>query len=381
MADSLKIGFVLDTSLDTNEGVPQYVACMGEWLRGQGHEVHYLVGQTEKRQLPNIHSLSRNVSVKFNGNKTTIPLPTGKRKLRQFMRENDFDVLYVQTPHHPLMAQRLILAAKPDTAVAGLFHILPYGWASRYGTKALGWWLKPSLARFDKMMAVSQAAADFEKWSFGLNAEVMPNVFDYELFSKAYSLPKYEGEVKTILFLGRLVPRKGCQTLLEAVATLSEDSDLPPFRVVICGRGALESKLKDYVKNHGLGGRVEFAGYVSEEDKPKYYASADISVFPSSGGESFGIVLLEAMASGKAAVLAGDNPGYRSVLADKPELLFEPMDSKLLAHKIRQLLKDDDTRQAHAAWGSEFTKSFNVEVVGPKLVTVFSQILRKRRGL
>jgi phosphatidylinositol alpha-mannosyltransferase len=379
--NSLKIGIILDTSLDTNEGVPQYVACIGEWLRDQGNDVHYLVGQTEKRQLQNIHSLSRNITVQFNGNRTTIPLPTSKRKLRRFMSGQNFDILYVQTPHHPLMAQRLIKAAKPGTAVAGLFHILPYGWLSKYGTKLLGIWLKPSLRRFDKMMAVSKAAADFEKWSFGLDAEVMPNVFNYDQFSKAKPFEKYQDGTKTILFLGRLVQRKGCQTLLEAVAKLVKDKDLPGFRVVICGRGALEPKLMSFVNNNGLSDIVEFTGYVSEQDKPRYYASADISVFPSSAGESFGIVLLEAMASGQATVLAGDNPGYRSVMSEKPELLFAPKDAGLLATKIKGLLQDDQRRKDLAAWGSDFTRGFDVSVVGKRLLTVFDEILLKRRGL
>lgn len=379
--NKLTIGIILDTSLDTQEGVPQYVVHIGEWLRSQNHEVHYLVGQTDKRQLPNIHSLSRNITVQFNGNRTTIPLPTSRRKLRGFMREHNFDVLYVQTPHHPLMAQRLILAARPATAVVGIFHVLPYGGLSRYGTKALGIWLKPSLKRFDKMLAVSSAAADFEKWSFGLGADVLPNVIDYSLFHEAKPLEKYDDDTKTILFLGRLVPRKGCQLLLEATAKLAKESDLPKFRVVVCGRGSLQSKLQAYVEHNGLSDIVEFTGFVSEQDKPRYYASADVSVFPAKGGESFGIVLLEAMASGQAAVLAGDNPGYRSVMSDQPELLFDPSDSDILAQKIKRLLIDDDQRLKMAAWGAAYTKGFDVHLIGQKLLQIFNEALRKRPQL
>ena len=140
-----KIGLVIDTSLDPTDGVQQYVLSIGDWLSQQGHDVHYLAGQTDKRKLPNLHSLSRNITVSFNGNRTTIPLPTSRRKLRNFIQKEQFDVLHVQTPHHPLMAQRLILAASPQTAVVGTFHILPYGALSRIGTRLLGWWLRPSL--------------------------------------------------------------------------------------------------------------------------------------------------------------------------------------------------------------------------------------------
>jgi phosphatidylinositol alpha-mannosyltransferase len=317
----------------------------------------------------------------FNGNRTTIPLPTSRRKLRRFMKNEPFDVLHVQTPHHPLMAQRLILAASPDTAVVGTFHVLPYGTLAKYANKALGIWLRPSLKRFDRMLAVSSAAAKFEKWSFGQDADISPNVVDYKLFHDAKPFDKYHDGVPTILFLGRLVQRKGCMLLLEAVAQLAANKDVPKFRVVICGRGHLETQLRKFVRDSGLEDVVEFTGFVSEEDKPRYYASADLSVFPANGGESFGIVLLEAMASGKAAVLAGDNPGYRSVMEAQPDLLFDPNDATVLASKLAKYLKNDDLRSKMARWGSEYTADFDINVVGKKLVDIYQEALRKRRGL
>src|SRR4051812_3995826 len=116
-ATGLKIGLVLDTSLDPTDGVQQYVISVGEWLRGRGHDVHYLVGQTARHDLPNVHSLARNIGVVFNGNRTTIPLPTSRRKLRRFLDRQRFDVLHVQTPHSPFMSQRLILVADKRTAI------------------------------------------------------------------------------------------------------------------------------------------------------------------------------------------------------------------------------------------------------------------------
>ncbi len=375
----LKIGLVLDTSLDPPDGVQQYVIGIGEWLRSQGHDVHYLVGQTARRDLPNIHSLSRNVAVVFNGNRTTIPLPTSRRRLRRFIREQHFDVLHVQTPHHPLMSQRLILAASPQTAVIGTFHILPEAWPSRVGNRLLAICLRPSLKRFDRLLAVSPAAAAFAQSSFGMKADVSPNVVNYQLFHKAKPLKLYDDGVPTILFLGRLVPRKGCQLLLEAVADLVQLPEVPKFRVVICGGGPLEANLKKYIREHALENIVTLAGFIPEADKPRYYASADIAVFPSRGGESFGIVLIEAMASGRAAVLAGDNPGYRSVMAPKAELLFDPLDATELASKLRLYLTKPGERRAAAAWGGAHAKKFDVDTVGREVLTIYRQALRKRR--
>lgn len=373
-ATLLKIGLVLDTSLDPPDGVQQYVISVGEWLRAQGHDVHYLVGQSKRADLPNIHSLARNFSVRFNGNRTTIPFPTSRRMLRRFLSDHQFDILHVQTPHNPFLAQRIILAASPNTAIVATFHVLPDGKLPVIGNYLLGTWLRSSLKRIDQMLSVSSAAKKFALQTFRLESRVLPNVFDYQRFKAAVPLIQYKDDTKTILFLGRLVPRKGCRFLLEAIALLDRQT-LPKFRVVVCGKGPLLEDLRRFVIQQQLQDTVEFVGFVSEEEKPKYYASADISVFPSTGGESFGIVLIEAMASGAAVVLAGDNPGYATVMEPQPDLLFNPKDVQQLANKLKYYLTNDKQHEAMASWGTNYSKQFDIDVVGPQLVALYQQLL------
>jgi phosphatidylinositol alpha-mannosyltransferase len=370
-AKPLKIGLVVDDTLDKPDGVQQYVLAVGAWLSTQGHDVHYLVGESTRADVANVHSLSRNVKVRFNRNRLSIPLPTSRRALRSFLADEQFDVLHVQVPYSPWLAARLITAAGPRTAVIGTFHILPYSRTVKAGSRLLAGWTRSSLRRFDTMLSVSPAAADFARRTFGVESQVLPNVFDYERFHAA---KPFDFNKPTILFLGRLVARKGCQTLLQAVAQLPATLD---FRVLICGSGPLEPKLRAYAKQHHLD-QVEFVGFVDEADKPGYYASSDISVFPSSGGESFGIVLIEAMASGSAVVLAGDNPGYRSVLGQKPELLFDPHKPAELARKLEHFLSDQKARQTAAAWGEAAAQQYDVQRVGPELLKIYDQALQKR---
>lgn len=377
----LKVGFVLDDGLDKPDGVQQYILAIGGWLRSQGHEVRYLVGQTSRTDIEGVHSMSRNMHVRFNGNSLSMPLPTRRSKLRRVLEAERFDVLHIQVPYSPFMGHQAIMAADRRTAVVGTFHVAPNYWLSTIGNRALGLWLHGSLKRFDKMLSVSPAAADFASETFRIDSDISPNVIDYGRFHSAKPLARYRDGRPVILFLGRLVPRKGCLQLLKAVDGLAGRPGLPPFRVVICGTGPLEQQLRQYVDRQGLGDRVEFAGFVTEEDKPRYYASADIAVFPSMGGESFGIVLLEAMASGRSAILAGDNPGYRSVLVSRPELLVGPQDTQAFSTLLSRYLQDEGLRKEIAGWGEKFTKDYDVDTVGRQLLKVYDEALRKRRDL
>lgn len=369
----MKIGFVFDDSLDKNDGVQAYMAALSSWLVAQGHEVHFLVGETKRTDIPHVHSLARNVKVNFNGNQLSIPLWGSKRRISVLLKKEQFDVLHVQVPYHPLLAGRIIAAAPERCRVVGTFHIAPYSRLAGVATKLLGLWSKQSLRRFDQMVSTSPAAQEFAQRTFGIETTVVPNVFDYERFASAKPLKEYTDNIKTIVFLGRLVPRKGCQILLTAVQMLVQRG-VTDFRIVVCGDGLLRAKLEAFVVEHHLSAQIAFVGRISEADKPRYLASADISVFPSSAGESFGIVLVEAMASGKAAVLGGDNPGYRSVLNGYPTSLFDPTNAAQLADSLQQLLIDDAARIKMATWGRQECEQYDVRRVGLKLLEVYGVV-------
>lgn len=372
----LKVGLVLDTSLDVPDGVQQYIIDIGEWLVSQGHDVHYLVGETKRSDMQNIHSLSKNIGVKFNGNRTTIPLPTNRKKIDSFLDKEGFDVLHVQMPYSPFLAQRIILSAAPKTAIVGTFHIVAYSkWVSM-GAKLLSYWLRPSLKKFDQVVSTSSASASFALEKFGIKSTVLPCVIDYDRFNSAKPLSVYDDDVKTILFLGRLVPRKGCELLIEAVRLLKLKNDVPRFRLVICGKGPLEHHLRNLITANNLDDVVSMVGFVEENIKPSYYASADISVFPSSGGESFGIVLLEAMASGRSVVLAGDNSGYKTVMSPRPGLLFNPNDATQLAEKLQKYLSNP-TNTDTLDWEEKYSKEFDINTIGTQLVGIYYAELAK----
>lgn len=372
----LKIGFVVDDTLDKPDGVQQYVLSLGVWLSGQGHEVHYLAGASKRQDVPHVHSLSRNISVKFNGNKLSIPLPADRTRIARLLQREQYDILHVQLPYSPMLAHKIIALAGPKTAVVGTFHILPHGRLAAVGTHVLGRWTASTLKRFDKIVAVSAAAKQFAEQAFRLHdIQVLPNVVDTAVYRTAKP-HAFDGNETVIMFLGRLVPRKGCATLVEAAALLPQLT-AQPFRVVVCGRGALEPELKAQVKRLGIADKVSFEGFIAEADKPGYMKASDVLVFPSLGGESFGIVLIEGMAARHPLVLAGDNPGYRTVMHDRPELLFAPGDATGLAKKLAHFLDDATARQAAVEWQKQHVGQFDVAVVGSQLEEIYGQLLAK----
>ncbi len=374
----MKIGFVLDDSLDKADGVQQYVLTLGHWLQHQGNEVHYLVGQTERTDIRNVHSLSRNVRAHFNQNRMSTPLPADKRRIRQLLEDKQFDVLHVQMPYSPWLAGRVIRAAPDKTVVMGTFHIIPFSFLERFAARLLGVWLRRSLRRFDEIFSVSAPAQKFARSSFSVNSSVLPNVVDLHAMRAGKRLRKYKDDKLTIVFLGRLVERKGCMHLLRALTRLHEQHHLERVRVLICGKGPLEAELRAYVKNHRLGAIVHFVGFVPESEKANYLATADIAVMPSTGGESFGIVLIEAMAAGAKVVLGGDNVGYRSVIGPRPEQLVNPNDTNKFAKTLQHFIVNGQSRQKAFQWQSQYVEQFDVRVVGKQLLRHYETAIAKR---
>ncbi|MGH7157504.1 MAG: glycosyltransferase family 4 protein [Candidatus Saccharimonadales bacterium] len=374
----LKVGLVFDGSLVKTDGVAQYVLTLGQWLQSQGHEVHYLVGETKRTDLANLHSLSRNLTVRFNQNKVQTPLPASKTKIKKLLQDVSFDVLHVQMPHSPFMAARVVNAAGPKTAIVGTFHIMPASTMVHVGTKVLGLWLTRNLRRFSSFISVSTVAQKFAKQTFGIDSEVIPNTAPLQHFFGAKPFAKYK-KTRNVVFLGRLVERKGCQHLLAAVAKLHREGAWPSdAKVIVCGGGSLQLRLTQFVHESDLTGIVDVKGFVSEQDKPRFLAGADVAVFPSTGGESFGIVLIEAMAASRGVVLAGNNPGYASVMQNHPESLLNPRDTDKLAELLLASLTNGAARSKARNWQQIYAKDFTPDVIGKKIIAVYNDALRKQ---
>lgn len=372
----MKIGLVLDDSLDKPDGVQQYVMTIGSWMISQGHEVRYLAGFTKRTDIVGVYSLSNNLKVQFNHNKLSVPVWAPAGRIKQVLKDEKFDVLHVQLPHNPLMAGKVVRCASPNTAVVGTFHILPYSPMVDYATRLLGKINSKNLQRFDGFCSVSPPAQDFARSSMGIESECIPNAINVSAFMNTKALSEFSSSFN-IVFLGRLVHRKGAMQLLKAVSLLTKNIDTKNLRVLICGNGPELPKLRQYVRNNNLDTIVSFEGFIPEDKKASYLASADVAVFPSLGGESFGIVLVEAVASGAGVVLGGDNPGYRSVLETK-KVLFRADDPRGLTVLLHDVINDKELFSKINKTQKKLVKKYNVQTVGPQILNMYQTAIEKR---
>lgn len=373
----MKVGFVLDDSLDRPDGVQQYVLTLGNWLTKNNHEVYYLVGQTNRTDIAGVHSLGRNLRVRFNGNVVGTPLPVSKAKISKLLDSLKLDVLHVQLPYSPVLAGRVIKAADKSIAVVGTLHIYPNSSFEHGLNRLLAAVNKKTLARFDQIVAVSNVAASASHIANSKDIPVIPNPIDLVRFQKA----KQTKISNKIVFLGRLVPRKGCLLLLQTVVDLKNSGKWTEgWTVELGGTGPLLTSLEAFVAKNNLKNIVSFKGFINETDKPNFLGSAEIAVFPSSGGESFGIVLLEAMAA-KTMVLAGDNPGYACVIGSKSPELFATSNSNELCSLLADTMSSTSLRQKVATKQSDLVKSYDIEVVGQDIEAVYTKALHSRNKM
>jgi phosphatidylinositol alpha-mannosyltransferase len=182
-----------------------------------------------------------------------------------------------------------------------------------------------------------------------------------------------------VLFLGRLVERKGAGALLEAAAR-ARSFTAQAFQVEIAGKGPLLEHYRRRVHDLGIADIVTFSGFISEEAKPRLLASADIIALPALGGESFGISLVEAFAAGTGAVLGGNNEGYSSVAGPLSECLIDPTNTEEFARRLVELIENPEERARMSARQVERARNFSPDVVGQRILASYHRAIRARRG-
>ncbi|HEX9804236.1 MAG TPA: glycosyltransferase family 4 protein [Candidatus Dojkabacteria bacterium] len=367
----MKIGIVMDTTLNSNDGVQQYVKSLARELLKNGHQVKFLVGESkdEGEFKGRIVSLSKNFNFKSNANKVSTSIIPQRKKISKTLKAENFDILHVQMPYSPFMAGIVIEQFKGP--IVATFHILPSNSRMAFLSAVMGRIQQKTIKKLARVFAVSEAARKFAKNYYKVESKVIPNMVDIEKFKKGKKISRFDDSKTNILFLGRLVERKGAMYAIKAFELLNN----PNTRLIIAGDGYLKNSLKEYAENKALK-NVVFEGYIPEDQKADYYKTGDICIFPATSGESFGIVLIEAMAAGKAVVVF-DNPGYRSVMEGiSPEFIAENKNINDLKQKLQLLIDDRDLMNRVSESNEKKVERFNSTRVAEEITKEYNRIIR-----
>jgi phosphatidylinositol alpha-mannosyltransferase len=359
----LRIGLVCPYSWDVPGGVQNHIRDLAEFLIDNGHHVEVLAPATESEDLPDyVVSAGRAVSIPYNGAVARVLFGVGANsRVRSWINDGDFDLLHLHEPAIPSLS--LLACWAGEGAMVGTFHA-----AAKYQKAifAIGPILEPVIEKLSARIAVSESARLTLTAHLETDAIVIPNGIYADNYRDGSSRPEWQGN--TIGFLGRFEEdRKGLPVLLDALPIISRF--IPDIRVLIAGPGDSEEVLAKV--DPQLRNRVEFLGKISEEDKADFLASVSLYIAPNTGGESFGIILAEAMAGG-AAVVASDIPAFADVLGNgQYGALFESENSENLAKVIIDLLRDETKRRELAAAGAVHAQRFDWSQVGEEIFEVY----------
>ncbi|WP_024441605.1 MULTISPECIES: glycosyltransferase family 4 protein [unclassified Mycobacterium] len=363
----MRIGMVCPYSFDVPGGVQAHVLQLAEVLRARGHHVSVLAPASPDVVLPDyVVSAGKAVAIPYNGSVARLQFsPAAYRKVKRWLMKGDFDVLHLHEPNAPSLSMLALNVA--EGPIVATFHTSTTKSLTLSVVQGL---LRPMHEKIIGRIAVSDLARRWQMEALGSDAVEIPNGVDVAAFATAQPLPGYPRAGRTVLFLGRYdEPRKGMSVLLGALPALVEQH--ADVQVLIVGRGDED----DLRRNAGeLASHLRFLGQVDDAEKASALRSADVYCAPNTGGESFGIVLAEAMAAG-TAVVASDLDAFRRVLGDGEAGRLVPVDdSAALAAALIEVLDDDVLRASYVAAGAEAVRRFDWPVVADQIIRVYETV-------
>ncbi|GAA3217392.1 glycosyltransferase family 4 protein [Oerskovia jenensis] len=369
---SLKVGIVCPYSFDVPGGVQFHIRDLAEALMAQGHEVSVLAPADEDTPIPDyITSAGRAVPVKYNGSVARMTFgPVTAARVRRWLDAGQFDVLHLHEPVTPSLSMLALWIAQGP--IVATFHTALIRSRALQVVYPL---VRQSLEKISARIAVSEDARRTLVEHMGGDAVVIPNGVYVDTFADAEPSAKWQGtaEAPTIAFLGRLdEPRKGLPVLTAAIPRILEQ--VPGARFLVAGRG--DQGRADALEALGeAASAVEFLGSISDEEKASLLSSVDVYIAPQTGGESFGIVLVEAMSAG-ACVVASDLGAFRRVLDEgEAGALFPVGDSVALAETVVRVLADPAGREVYCGRAISFVRRFDWSTVTAEVLAVYEMAL------
>ncbi|MBI2776907.1 MAG: glycosyltransferase family 4 protein [Chloroflexi bacterium] len=368
----MKIGLVTPYVYPLPGGVNQHVRYLYENLRLRGHDVRIITSShgLQRASQGDVLRVGKGFSMPANGSVGTVTLsPRYLSQVRDMLEREQFDLLHFHEPFVPFLSP-IVLRMSRSVNIATFHAYGGFSPAYELGSKVMGSYAK----RLHGRIAVSAAARHFIDRFFPGDYKVIPNGVDTARFARAVPIARWQDGTRNILFVGRFESRKGLLDLLKAYRILRKTGC--PCRLLVVGGGPQEREARRYLLTRKMGG-VEFLGRVSDDERDALFKTADVYVSPATGRESFGIVLLEAMAAG-TPIVASDIHGYKGVIRrDRDGLLVPPRAPKELAAAIGRLIADDELRTRMAASGLERAREFSWERVTAKVDDYYGFVIRR----
>ena len=365
----IRIGMVCPYGWDTPGGVQSHMRDLAEYLIGEGHFVSVLapISDDTIEFEDYVVNAGKPISIPVNGSVARVLFgPLASSRAKQWIASGDFDLLHLHEPAIPSLS--LLACSAAEGPIVGTFHVST---PKKKAIYAIGPILEPIVEKLTARIAVSELARSTLKDHFETDAVVIPNGIDGQKYANAQVSSEYSGP-NTIGFMGRFEePRKGLQVLIDSLAIVARF--IPDVRYLIAGPGDSEEFMKKL--NPQLRSRITFLGRLSDKQKESFLKSVEIYVAPNTGGESFGIILTEALSAG-TAVIASDIPAFKAVLENgEAGDLFKNEDSADLAKAIVGLLRDDDRRKKLASNGKLSAQKYDWQVVAEQIESVYEMAI------
>ena len=362
-----RIGIVCPYGWDTPGGVQSHVGDLAEYLIRQGHYVSVLAPAIDEDNLPDyVTSAGRPIAIPYNGAVARVLFgPIAFARVRQWITNGSFDVLHLHEPAIPSISLLACWAA--EGPMVGTFHAAAKRQKVTFAVAPI---LEPVIEKLTARIAVSEAARETLTEHLETDAIVVPNGIYADRYRDGAVLEEWAGH--SIGFIGRFEERrKGLGVLVAALPRVI--AEFPDVKVFVAGPGDPDAVLKEI--DPSLHSRFTFLGRISEEAKANFLASVGLYVAPNTGGESFGIILAEALAGG-ASVVASDIPAFDSLLGHgEYGTLFQSENAQDLSEKIITLFTNDAQRLAIAERGKAYAQSFDWEVVAEKIYDVYEMAM------
>jgi phosphatidyl-myo-inositol alpha-mannosyltransferase len=363
----MRIGMVCPYSFDVPGGVQAHVLQLAEVMRSYGHQVSVLAPSSPEADVPDyVVSGGKAVPIPYNGSVARLRFgPATHRKVKKWLFDGDFDVLHLHEPNAPSLSMLALMIA--EGPIVATFHTSTTKSLTLSVFQGI---LRPWHEKIVGRIAVSDLARRWQMEALGSDAVEIPNGVDVESFSSAPRLDGYPRPGRSVLFLGRFdEPRKGMAVLLGALPRLVEA--FPDVEILVVGLGDDEELGAEAAD---LAGHLRFLGLVNDAEKASAMRSVDVYCAPNTGGESFGIVLVEAMAAG-TAVVASDLDAFRRVLEDGSAGRLVPVDdSGALATALIEVLSDDVARQRYVEAGTKAVRRYDWSVVAREILRVYETV-------